>query len=176
MCDTGVGPSGERCLVQKCGCVQSGTNLVVTLLAAALRLDSLTIHSRANARLLSLARLRPLDYFPFSDSAFSLWFANNVLDCTILRDQVSATNNQHGLRVRPQQQAALGRPRRRGMAEEAERHVPPLVQLQPVCGMICLARAATCLTFLRSSFGGDVEMAQDEVSAQLPTKAKTRDH
>lgn len=132
---------------------------------------------RANgSRLLSLARLRPLDYILFSDSAFSLWFANNVLDCTILRDQVSATNDQHGLRVHPQQQAALGRPRRRGMAEEAERHVPPLVQLQPVCGMVCLAGAATCLTFLRSSFGGDVEMAQDEVSAQLPTKGKTRDH
>ena len=99
-----------------------------------------------------------------------------MLGCTIFRDQVSATNHQHGLRVSSQQQAALGRPRRRGMAEEAERHVPPLVQLQPVCGIMDHTGGATCLTLSRSSFGGDVEMAQDEVSVQLPTKAKARDH
>jgi hypothetical protein len=61
------------------------------------------------------------------------------------------------------------------MAEEAERHVPPLVQLQPVSRTIHLTGGATCLTSSRSSFGGDVEMAQDEVSAKLPTKAKARD-
>lgn len=93
--------------------------------AAALRLDSLTIHLRANGSRLEveISRLRSLQ----RSRLFFFWFANNVLDCTILRDQVSATNNQHGLRVRPQQQAALGRSRRRGMAEEAERHVPSLV-------------------------------------------------
>ena len=96
-----------------------------------------------------------------------------MLDCTIFRDQVSATNEQDGLRVSPQQQAAFGCPRRRGMAEEAERHVPSLVQLQPVCGMMHPVGGTMCLTSSRSSFGGDVEMAQDEVSAPLPTKAKT---
>ena len=99
-----------------------------------------------------------------------------MLDCTIFRDRVSAANTHHGLRVSPQQQAAFGCPRRRGMAEEAERHVPPLVQLQPVCGIMDHTGGATCLTLSRSSFGGDVEMAQDEVSVQLPTKAKARDH
>lgn len=128
---------------------------------------------RANgSRLSSLREVEIFDYLRFSDSASFFWFANNVLSCTIHRDQVSATNHQHGLRVSPQQQAAFGRPRRRGMAEEAERHVPPLVQLQPVRRMMDLAGGATCLTSSRSSFGGDVEMAQDEVSAQLSNTSK----
>lgn len=62
MCDTGVGPSGERCLVQKCGCNAKRDKFGGDAAAAALRLDSLTIHLRANgSRLLSLARLRFLD-------------------------------------------------------------------------------------------------------------------
>jgi hypothetical protein len=38
--------------------------------------------------------------------------------------------------------------------------------------MMDLAGGATCLTSSRSSFGGDVEMAQDEVSAQLSNTSK----
>ena len=48
MCNTGVGPSGERCLVQKCGCNAKRDKFGGDAAAAALRLDSLTIHLRAN--------------------------------------------------------------------------------------------------------------------------------
>ena len=106
MCNTGVGPSGERCLVQKCGCNAKRDKFggdAAAAAAAALRLDSLTIHLRANgSRLLSLAR------FLFSNPAFYFRFANNVLDCTIFRDQVSATKQ---IRWTPSPSTAAGGPR-----------------------------------------------------------------
>jgi hypothetical protein len=62
------------------------------------------------------------------------------------------------------------------MAEKAKRHIQALVQLQPVRGIMRLACGATTdLTLHRTSFGGDVEMAQDEVSARLLPGAKMRD-